>query len=598
MITISSLNHSSKSEDSYAYNEETLHIRFRTLKEEVDKVVLWIGDPYAWAEGGLDGGNMAGAEAFGWIGGNEIPMEREASTEYHDHWFAAFKPEKRRCRYGFILFGKEGEKYLFGEKKCVDISCPETEELELSRINNFFCFPYLNPVDVLKTPSWIRSTVWYQIFPERFCNGKSEISPEGVLPWGSPPTSFNFMGGDLWGVIDKLDYLEDLGVTGLYFCPIFTSGSNHKYDTVDHFSVDPHLGGNIAFRKLIDEAHKRGMKIMLDAVFNHLGIDSPLWLDVVRNGAESRYASWFWINQFPVYPDTPRSEWDYRHFNYETFGNVIEMPKLNTENEECRDYLLSIVRYWTENFNIDGWRLDVANEVDHCFWREFRKVIKEANPQCYILGEIWHQGYPWLRGDQFDSLMNYPLTYSIIDYFALQDTTKSEFMTAVTHSYLCYPKNVTEVMFNLLDSHDTARILSVCNNDKRKVRLAYLFLFTQSGCPCIYYGGEIGMDGYKAMEAENNRKCMVWDEDKQDLELRNFIRGLIRMRKAHPEWNEPSLKWIHIDHPDVVSYQRGTAIFFINNSESIVSLSYDGEIINLPAFSFKIKGIDVTEFCL
>lgn len=146
------------------------------------------------------------------------------------------------------------------------------------------------------------------------------------------------------GVIDKLDYLEDLGINGIYFCPIFTSASNHKYDTIDHFSVDPHLGGNIAFHTLIEEAHKRGIKIMLDAVFNHLGADSPIWLDVVRNGANSRYADWFWIHKFPVYPDTPKSEWDFKNFNYETFGNVIEMPKLNTENEECRKYLLSIVR--------------------------------------------------------------------------------------------------------------------------------------------------------------------------------------------------------------------------------------------------------------
>lgn len=290
MITVSSLKHSAKSEDSYAYDNETLHVRLRTLRGEVDKVILWIGDPYNWAEGGLDGGNMAGTEAFGWIGGNEIEMEQEAVTEYHDHWFAVFKPQKRRCRYGFILFGKEGEKFLFGEKRCVDISTPECEERELSRLNNFFCFPYLNKIDVLNTPSWVKNTVWYQIFPDRFCNGRPEISPEGVEPWGSTPTSFNFMGGDLWGVIDKLDYLEDLGINGIYFCPIFTSASNHKYDTIDHFSVDPHLGGNIAFHTLIEEAHKRGIKIMLDAVFNHLGVDSPIWLDVVRNGANSRYA--------------------------------------------------------------------------------------------------------------------------------------------------------------------------------------------------------------------------------------------------------------------------------------------------------------------
>lgn len=595
MITVSSLKHSAKSEDSYAYDNETLHVRLRTLRGEVDKVILWIGDPYNWAEGGLDGGNMAGTEAFGWIGGNEIEMEQEAVTEYHDHWFAVFKPQKRRCRYGFILFGKEGEKFLFGEKRCVDISTPECEERELSRLNNFFCFPYLNKIDVLNTPSWVKNTVWYQIFPDRFCNGRPEISPEGVEPWGSTPTSFNFMGGDLWGVIDKLDYLEDLGINGIYFCPIFTSASNHKYDTIDHFSVDPHLGGNIAFHTLIEEAHKRGIKIMLDAVFNHLGVDSPIWLDVVRNGANSRYADWFWIHKFHVYPDTPKSEWDFKNFNYETFGNVIEMPKLNTENEECREYLLSIVRYWTQNFDIDGWRLDVANEVDHHFWRDFRKVIKDIKPECYILGEIWHEGTPWLRGDQFDSLMNYPLTYGIIDYFALQDTTKQEFMTSVTRSYLCYPKNITEVMFNLLDSHDTARILSVCLNDKRKVKLAYLFMLTQAGSPCIYYGSEIGIDGFKSMTLENNRKCMIWDENKQDLELRQFIRWLIRLRKKHPQWCEASIQWKDVEHPTVIAYQRDNITFFLNNSEDTANFIYDGRSMEISGFSYEIEGLPAAD---
>ncbi|EEY8189066.1 glycoside hydrolase family 13 protein, partial [Escherichia coli] len=359
--------------------------------------------------------------------------------------------------------------------------------------------------------------------------------------------------------------------------------------------VDPHLGGNIAFHTLIEEAHKRGIKIMLDAVFNHLGADSPIWLDVVRNGANSRYADWFWIHKFPVYPDTPKSEWDFKNFNYETFGNVIEMPKLNTENEECREYLLSIVRYWTQNFDIDGWRLDVANEVDHHFWRDFRKVIKDIKPECYILGEIWHEGTPWLRGDQFDSLMNYPLTYGIIDYFALQDTTKQEFMTSVTRSYLCYPKNITEVMFNLLDSHDTARILSVCLNDKRKVKLAYLFMLTQAGSPCIYYGSEIGIDGFKSMTLENNRKCMIWDENKQDLELRQFIRWLIRLRKKHPQWCVASIQWKDVEHPTVIAYQRDNITFFLNNSEDTANFIYDGRSMEISGFSYEIEGLPAAD---
>ncbi len=194
MITRSSLTHLAKSADSYAYDDQTLHIRFRSAKGEVDKVTLWIGDPYTWAEGGLDGGNLGGSDAHGWIGGTEVPMLREGCSEHHDHWFASYVPPKKRARYGFILHGKDGEKLLFGEKHCVDIREVLQAEVELSNLSNFFCFPYINPVDVLKTPTWVRDTVWYQIFPERFYNGRPDISPTGVEPWGNQPTSRNFMG--------------------------------------------------------------------------------------------------------------------------------------------------------------------------------------------------------------------------------------------------------------------------------------------------------------------------------------------------------------------------------------------------------------------
>ncbi|MEZ8723654.1 glycoside hydrolase family 13 protein [Vibrio pomeroyi] len=588
MITKSSITHTPKSADAYAYNNETLHIRLRTGKGEVEKVSLWIGDPYRWAEGGLDGGNLGGSEAHGWIGGNEVTMTKEGETEYHDHWFAEFTPPKRRSRYGFILEGKDGEKLLSGEKRIVEISDERTAEIELSNLSNFFCFPYINPRDVLKTPKWVEDTIWYHIFPERFANGRSDISPEGVKPWGTEPTSDNFMGGDLWGVIEKLDYLQELGVNGLYLCPIFTANANHKYDTVDYYNVDPHFGGNDAFKALVKEAHNRGMKVMLDAVFNHIGDQSPLWLDVVEKGADSKYADWFWIHQFPVYPDTPEDEWDYQNFNYETFGNVIQMPKLNTENEDCRAYLLDVARHWVEEFDIDGWRLDVANEVDHEFWRDFRKVVKGIKPDCYILGEIWHEGMAWLRGEQYDSLMNYPMTQAMTDFFAQDLSDKHGFMSDVGRSYMSYPHNVNEAMFNLLDSHDTSRILSLCGGNKDKAKLAFVFMFTQVGAPCIYYGDEVGMDGARSMGTEGNRKCMEWDESKQDLEFRSFIQSLIKLRRSSPDFNQPSIEWVHVEDEHCIAYRRGSMVFVLNNSNERKELVVEGQTVSLGAFDHHI----------
>ena len=590
MINKSSIMHTPKSADAYAFNTEKLHLRLRTGKGEVEKVELWIGDPYHWAEGGLDGGNLGGSEAHGWVGGTEVRMDLEGQTEYHDHWIGEFTPPKRRSRYGFLVHGKNGEKVLYGEKRIVDLT-PENEEMELSNISNFFCFPYLNPRDVLTTPEWVEGTVWYQIFPERFANGRDETSPEGVMPWGTAPTNDNFMGGDLWGVIDKLDYLQDLGVNGLYFCPIFTANANHKYDTVDYMNVDPHFGGNEAFKALVKEAHARGMKIMLDAVFNHIGDQNPLWLDVVKNGKESKYADWFWINEFPVYPDTPSEQWDSWNLNYETFANVGSMPKMNTENEECRAYLLDVARHWVEEFDIDGWRLDVANEVDHEFWRDFRKVVKGIKPDCYILGEIWHEGMAWLRGEQYDSLMNYPMTQAITDFIAQDLSDKQGFINDVSRSYMSYPHNVNKAMFNLLDSHDTSRIISLCDNNLEKAKLAYLLMFTQVGSPCIYYGGEIGMTGSRGMTYDQNRRCMIWDEAEQDLEFKDFIKGLIKMRKAHPELNAPTFDWAEVNDDRCVAYKRGDLTFVINNSAEAKSVEVEGKAVELEAYGYQIFGL-------
>lgn len=592
MITQSALIHHPKSNFCYAYSDDTLHIRMQCAKDEVEKVTLWIGDPYDWAVGGLDGGNLGGSDAHGWTGGTEVPMSLEGSIQNHDCWFAEFTPPKRRSRYGFILYSKDGkQRLLFGEKRCVEMKSEEDAARELSNLPNFFCFPYLNPRDVAKAPAWVKDTVWYQIFPERFANGRPEISPENVQPWGTEPTGDNFMGGDLWGVLEKLDYLQDLGINGLYFCPVFTANANHKYDTVDYYNVDPFFGGNEAFKALVAEAHKRGMRVMLDAVFNHVGDQHPYWLDVVEKGEQSKYADWFWINKFPVYEDKPRSEWDYKNLNYETFGNVAAMPKLNTENPECRAWLLDIARHWVEEFKIDAWRLDVANEVDHEFWRDFRKVVRGVNPECYILGEIWHDASAWLRGEQYDAVMNYPMTEGILNFFALETSTKQDFIWDINRCYTSYPRNINEFMFNLLDSHDTSRLINLCQENVEKAKLAYLFMFSQVGQPCVYYGGEVGLSGGRAMGSEDNRRCMIWDENQQDHELKGFIKMLIDLRKTQPDLNLPFIQWLEVNDDDCVAYQRGKLRFVLNKSDQEKVVEVEGESLTLKPYGYSISGL-------
>lgn len=576
-ITREAIHHIPKSNYSYGYDKDTLHLRIKTKKGEVKTAQLRIGDPYDWSEGGCDGGNM-NSTGHGWSGGASFPMKKEVETEFFDHWIAEFTPPKKRSRYAFILEG-ENEKILFTEKR-VHLLDGVNDDEKLCKIGDFYCFPYLNNIDIAKSPEWAKDTVWYQIFPDRFCNGDESINPKNCQPWGTEPTGSNFMGGDLQGVIDKLDYLQDLGITGLYFCPIFEATTNHRYDTIDYLKIDPTLGTKETFKELVNEAHKRGMKIMLDAVFNHLGYFSPQWLDVVEKGEESEFKDWFYINKFPVI-DKPLNELDGRYLNYETFGRTAMMPKINTENPEVVDYLLKVAEFWSGEMNIDAWRLDVCNEVDHVFWRKFREKVLATNPDTYILGEVWHDGLPWLMGDQFDSVMNYPLGDAIKEFFVTDEINAEEFKYLVNQVLVSYPMQVIESTFNLLDSHDTARLLTVANGNKDKMKLALLFMFTQVGAPCIYYGTEIAMDGNQGMGEELHRRCMIWEEEKQDKEMLNFTKRLIQIKKQYPDFKKVTTQWIQAEqNSNVLIYKKGSIIIIMNNTAEEVEVKLPKELQN------------------
>ncbi|PKH09332.1 alpha-glycosidase [Moritella sp. Urea-trap-13] len=568
MITKAAIYHRSHSNYSYAIDPKTLHLRIRTAKGEVNNVTLRIGDPFDWSQGG-GGGNLNADDASGWTGGENIEMEKECDTDLFDYWFCEARPQFYRARYAFILEGQGDERLLVGEKQIMSISNDANDPI-LSELVNFYCFPYLNATDVFSPPSWVKETVWYQIFPERFANGNPLISPEGVLPWGSQnPTRNSFFGGDLQGVIDHFDYLEDLGITGVYFTPITQGETNHKYDTTDYFKVDPSFGDDDTVKALVEEAHKRGMKVMFDAVFNHIGANSTQWQDVLKNGEDSKYVDWFYIDKFPLIDESKRDCHSKEKLNYRAFSFAEKMPKLNTENPDVIEYLLEVGRYWVRNFNIDAWRLDVANEVDKRFWRRFRDELKAINPEIYILGEVWHDSMNWLGGDQFDAVMNYPLTEAILGYFSNGALTSSQFKSTVNDVNVNYPINVNEVSFLLLDSHDTPRIIDKCAANKNKVKLAYLFQFTQTGSPCIYYGGEIGLDGGAD---PLNRKCMIWDESKHDLNMKKHIKQIIKLRNNYPALRAHKMTWLMADdEQQCIIYRKESDdehIFIaINNSD-------------------------------
>lgn len=542
--------HRPKNEFAYAYDEKTLHIRLRTKKDDVEKVSLIHGDPYNWKDKAWQP--------------SVSDMKKSGTDEWFDYWFIEIAPPFRRLRYGFQLQNEE-ETVVYTEKGFFD-------EAPLDDTAYYFCFPFVHKIDSFHAPEWVKDTVWYQIFPERFANGDESINPKGALPWGSEePSPTNFFGGDFEGIIEHLDHLVDLGITGIYFTPIFKAHSNHKYDTIDYMEIDPQFGDKETFRKLVNACHEKGIKVMLDAVFNHCGYYFPPFQDVLENGEKSKYKDWFHIHEFPVQTEPMP--------NYDTFAFTPFMPKFNTENKEVREYLLEVGRYWVREFNIDGWRLDVANEVDHQFWREFRQAVKEINPDVYILGEIWHDSMPWLLGDQFDAVMNYPFTNAAINYFAKEAITPTSFRHTLTTIDHMYPKPVHEVAFNLLDSHDTPRILTLCNGNKRKVKLHYVFQFSYSGTPCIYYGDEIGLTGD---HDPGCRKCMVWEEEKQDRDLFRHIQKLIQLRKEYKAFTSTELKWVETnDEQNYIVYEKEAGderiLFILNNRDKALHLSLNNQ---------------------
>jgi glycosidase len=413
--------------------------------------------------------------------------------------------------------------------------------------------PVESPVQVI-VPSWVRHAVFYQIFPERFANGDPSNDPPGTEPWGGVPKSKNYFGGDLQGIIDHLDYIASLGVNALYLNPIFESNSNHKYHATDFLKIDPQFGDERVFKRLVDECHARGIRVILDGVFNHTGVHFFAFEDIKKHGALSRYVKWYNIHSFPVGPASKP--------NYECWWGYGDLPKLMTHNPEVRDYLFKVTRHWM-GFGIDGWRLDVPNEIPHPFWIEWRRLVKSINPEAYIVGEIWDDARSWLQGDQFDAVMNYRFRKACLDFFVHRRTSSDDFAAALDSTTAGYPRAVNFAMQNLLGSHDTERLLTLCEGNKGVMKLAWVFQLTYPGAPMVYYGDEIGMMGGKDPGC---RGTMIWDEEQQDPDLREYMRSLVALRNRFPVFRQGSFEAkAHYEWPDVFSFVRrdGETVAFV-----------------------------------
>ncbi|MBW7455836.1 alpha-glycosidase [Paenibacillus sepulcri] len=535
--------HKPRSNWAYAYDKETIHLLVQTKKDDVDEVAAMTGDKYDWEHLQED-----------------IPMEKVAADRFFDYWMAAVKPAFKRFSYGFRM--RSGDELAYLTEAGVSSEPP-------APTRGYYEYPYIHEVDLFSAPQWAKDAVFYQIMPDRFEKGKSGSRRERLADWGSEPTKENFFGGDLQGILGRLDHLSELGITAVYLTPIFESPSNHKYDIIDYRRIDPYFGDIQDLKQLVEACHERGIRVVLDAVFNHASEHFPPFRDVVEKGEQSRYKDWFHIRSFPLQVKDGRA-------TYETFGFFEHMPKLNTANRDVKRYLLDVAEYWIRETDIDGWRLDVANEVDHHFWREFRQRVKAVKPDAYLIGEVWSDSMMWLLGDQFDSVMNYPFADTVMDFIAEENVDGLTFAERINALLIRYPQQTSEVIFNLLSSHDTSRVLTRVGENKERLKLAVVFLMTYIGTPCIFYGDEIGLKGG---DDPDNRRCMIWGRQEQDRELFDFYKLLIDLRKAHTALRSGRFRFLKADSGDQrIIYERMDAgehfTIWMNNTEERTVLEH------------------------
>lgn len=435
---------------------------------------------------------------------------------------------------------------------------------------NFFQIAYINENDIIKEVSWARDAIIYEIFIDRFWSGDNKRDKSYInMNWSDIPTPKSFAGGNLEGIIEKLDYLADLGINTIYLTPIFKSISNHKYDISNYYEISEHFGDKAVLKKLINECHKKGMHVILDAVFNHISMLSKKFQDVIKRGKKSKYFDWFIIKGDYV---------DLEKVNYECFSSCAYMPKINTNNREASKYLIDVGKYYIKNYHIDGWRLDVSDEVSHDFWRTFRKEMKKCNKDVLLTGENWQDGSSYLKGDQFDGIMNYSFCRILNDYFAFNKMDAISFVDALNNLLARYQTPITNMNWSMLDSHDSYRFYTQVKENKQLALMANAIMMMFQGIPCIYYGDEIPLKGGYDPDC---RRCFDWKQINNDNHFYQLFKKLIHLR------HDQRLKYgmLSIEaHNGIVylkrTYQNKMITLALNNSGEDLPFSASAVLIS------------------
>lgn len=494
-------------------------------------------------------------------------MEKVCQDNLFDWWEVTLETRLKRLCYGFRLVDQvDGSTLYYGDQFNDALTDDRSE---------YFQLPYNHRADRADIPAWMQDAIVYNIFPDSFATAEGMITGQPtVFSWKGESVRGK-LGGTILGIMENLAYIKDMGFNCIYMNPIFVAGEYHKYDLIDYFHIDPAFGTDEDFKELVQRAHRMGVRVMIDGVFNHVGWKSAAFKDVISKGKASEYWDWFFRLQEPVtIPD--RME-DYPA--YECFGYERMMPKLATDHPAVQDYFCHVGVHWVQAYDIDGWRLDVASEVNDSFWRAFRSAVKAVKPDCALIGEVWETASHWLDGSMFDSTMNYDFRRHCRRFFALEDMDAQTFNGRVTDMLMRYRRQIASGQLNLLDSHDVSRFLSLCNQDINRMKLAVLFQMTFVGMPCVFYGDEKGMTG---VLEEEYRQPMPWSNEGGELQA--FYRKAAHLRQQYAALRQGSFRMIFAQcGGGLYHYVReapGEIIgVMMNRSTESVPVSISGEIL-------------------
>lgn len=562
IMNISAIEHKCNSEFCYALDDNELMITLRTGKEIASACII-CEDPYI---NGISG-------RLPWFG-KEEEITAKIELEHHLLWKIKIKPSFKRLQYYFRIQASDEVAEIYENRVVL-----QNEVANKKYSKQYFKFPWLNSADVVNPPHWVKDIVWYQIMPDRFCRGTGFKDSEKFKPWNDTAdmTYADFFGGNINGITEKLDYIKELGFTGIYLTPLFKATTNHKYNPSDYLQIDSDFGTEADLINLVKQAHKKGIRVMLDAVFNHCGTDFFAWNDVLKNGKNSDYFNWFFINSDSFYTDDIKTK-DGRYYSFAFEAN---MPKLNTNNDEVIKYFTAVCNEWIKRFDIDGIRFDVGNEISHRFIKHLYNQLKAIKPDIFLLGEIWHESSAWLQGDEYDSVINYPFYNCLNDFWAEKTMDSKALMYSINSCLSMYREQTTKVLFNFLDTHDTQRVIETCEGvDVLLQKLT--ILMTMPGSPCVYYGTEIAMPGKCN---PYNRSPMPWDEilAGKYSTVSDEFKKIIEIRKNCKQLKSTEVEWIHNEkYPRLIGYKRASVA-----EKEIINVIINAEKI---AIDFNVKG--------